>query len=362
MLIGAAIAGTALKQDYVRRDAAVRAEAVRGYKALRFALILTLKHIIQMEENIEARFEEHGAILESYGKRLKILKAKLEEAQTQVATRLEDEARDLDSADKALLGRVRALEVAATKIQQELDQLAAVPQDKMDNALRSVVLIGVRDKIRLYEQGSGVLFKRIKTKDGWVYYGFTAYHCYHGVLLYMDKQDTIPEKARMNPKFVIQVFNRTRLLARTDEIEVTLLTDKKARKIKDFKSLKSRDDFCVFTFKSKKDFAISELASDAECKSIETGHPVLGIGIHPVMRPAAYAGSIASVISASDENMAVHTMAWPGMSGSPIFDRKTMKVIGIVQKMQVRPGLGGNVNVAFVQSLHKVDPKHRKLK
>ena len=361
MLVGVVVGAIALKQDYVERDEVVKAGVVKRFKYLHVGLSFTIQHVLRMEQEIKRKLEAHDGALNSYVNQLEVLRRKLEDAQRQVTVRLETEAKGAQDTDKALFERVRILEVAVSRAQDELSDLAAVKPAAMRKALRSVVMMGVRDRVRLYRNGSGVLFKRVREGDHWVYYGFTAYHVYHGVLLYRDMRMKIPKKARLDPKYVIQVFNDPRALKATDEIEVTLVTDKKARKVKSLAALRSRDDFLVFTFKSKRDLAVSELASNAECKAIETGHPVLGIGIHPVMRPSAYAGSIASTTSETDENMAVHTMAWPGMSGSPIFDRKTMKVIGITQKMASRMGLGANGNIAFAQSLHKVDPKHRRL-
>jgi len=173
------------------------------------------------------------------------------------------------------------------------------------------------------------------------------------------EEQCLLEQDKIHPIPVVLVYDSTSRLRHTDEIKVVLVHDKKVRPIIDIEKVKSQDDYCVFTFKSKKKYAVSELASNDECRSLRTGDPVVGMGIHPVMRPAAYMGAVASLYSVSSGTMAVHTMAWPGMSGAPIFNRNTMKVIGLVQSMSTWPGVGGNVNVAYCQPLHRILKKHR---
>lgn len=368
MLLGAAVAGVWLRQDAARRDDQLRREFSREMMALEgrvgFCLFMLQQSQRQLENDVIYTLQVHR---QAYEDTIRSMREAFKKLREDLADEIVTGSKELKEVNDELVQRVVTLEQQTKQLSEDLAELAQIPADVMEPMLQSVVGIVVKTKDKSHDQGSGVLYSKVKVGEEWVYTGFTAYHVVHEYLKVVDKEKnskTMKEEQKKHPVLQAHIYGNVNLGFPTIRVDVTLPETRHrgwvgGNPYDPFQNLKSNQDYITFSFKSKRDLPVAELATDEEIKRLKPGAAVLGIGIHPTKRPAVYLGSIASLTSNADGNMAFQTMAWPGMSGSPIFDRKTKKVIAIVQKMAVSM-FSANCTVAYGQPLSKLDARFRK--
>lgn len=355
LFVAVTLGGVWIHQNYTYQDTVTRIGTIRMMRAAHARISAVFRYLERFCLDLSNRIDEQGTQLEAYRQKAEDLRVELESTRDIIMQRLTGNQKELVQSEKALLDRVSNLESQALQLQREVDQLGSVDPDKIERALKSVVRVTIIDKRQTpLHFGSGVLIK----KDGDTYYGFSAYHVIHGVMAFLEQQSDLPPEKQLNPKIYVEVFRDVARLQPTGIYEIEIVTNNKVRTLSKLDELQPTQDFFIFRFKSTDDLVVSELATDEETRALRPGDPVVGMGIHPVMRPSCYIGHIASLNSVAGGSMAVSTMAWPGMSGSPIFDRRTMKVVAILQRMAIGK-LGGNTSVAFVEPLHKVEAQLR---
>ena len=213
---------------------------------------------------------------------------------------------------------------------------------------------------KLAEKGPALVSK---LKKGYRYYGFTAYHVIHGMLDYVKyQQPKEPIAQRKNPSFLLKIYNTVDRRGPTNAITSVKIEAPGEAFLDGFREyytknkkplkLERSDDFAIFSFEYDADFALVEIATAEELKNLKVGQGIIVAGVHPVKRPSAFTGIIASLHSSGGQ-MAIQAMAWAGMSGAPVFDRKTLKVIAILQSGSVGRG-GMNSVVAYVQRINEI--------
>lgn len=252
--------------------------------------------------------------------------------------------------------KVITLLIAKAKaLDDKLKMIDRNPHELMEKVIKPTVGIAVRDKKGDHLRGSGVLFKRVQFKDEkgrtmYRYYGFTAYHVWHGVFKYIeDNKDALEH---LQPKLLIQYYGGQ--LDRPLEFKEAEAVFPNSF----MKAFVSQQDVMVFSFVHHNDkLAIAELASDAEImRNVKYGHPVFTAGIALNGTPTLYSGIVANPKTPNNKGTQFHAFAYYGQSGGPTFDAKTLKVIAVNQRVHVHPILGGadgapNTNVMLGHTL-----------
>jgi len=308
-----------------------------------------VKHIYEKYES------EAGALSALVAQTRKEVKELLA-AQEQVRKELKEgklTEQEMNELFKSALVRLRLLDAKVSAIQHSPDQI-------IKKMLSPTVAICLADKKgERGTRGSGVLFSREELKDPngkkiYRYRGFTAYHVWHGIFNYLEnKQPKLKKDMRLHPKLVIKYFGGS-----TSARHV--ITGAKFIHPTRYKGFISDEDIAVFEFMSFVKMDIAELASNEEIKTnLYVGSPIFTTGVAIHKAPTLYTGIASNArISIAGEMRgpwAFHAYAFYGQSGGPIFDAKTLKVIGINQMVHVMPGAFGgstpDTNVLYGHSL-----------
>jgi len=354
MFIGTLTAAKAVHQGSVKRDNVVKQYVHDGLRFLDGRLTLTIKATIQalgdLQSQMDIRLAEH--------RRLKVelekVKLDFQAAKKQIAQRITSSTNKVDEVKLHVKERVSVLESKAKALAAEVDTMKLVSPEKLRHAARATVGINVRDNRRLWRFGSGIIFHRVHEDKKWRYYVHT---CYHVIETHINTRET----SKHNPVLKVTVFDDVGRLMPTGEFELRTETN-----FKQAQSHRGVTDYSVLSFVSEKEHAIIPYATDEESRSMQIGDPVLITGVLPTERPAIYYGTVASLTSSASGCMAIQGMAWPGMSGGAILDRRTMKVIGIMQMLPSRPAPGPfrapgalNNGLGYITQIHRIDKRFR---
>jgi hypothetical protein len=222
-----------------------------------------------------------------------------------------------------------------------LDMLDRSPDVIMEKVLKPTVEIAVRDRKGDHGRGSGVLFKREKLKNGkYRYTGFTAYHVWEDILLHIENvNDGIAPSnidKTLNPKLLIRTYAGSHKVTRYIT-NATMLWPTKYQK-----DLDGARDFILFQFESAYNMPVAELASDEDMKKIQVGNRIWVTGTAHHGSVSLYNGimSNGNLGVRSAHSAAFHAFAYFGNSGGPIYDARTLKVIGITQRVGIGSVLG----------------------
>lgn len=235
-------------------------------------------------------------------------------------------------------------ELAAIKnrmknIEDDITGLSAVPPEKLALALKSVVGLGVHatffnsmggTKEDDWMHGSGAIFKKEKTVDGYRYYVLTAYHVYQDYLDYQQNMKaTLPPDMQKDAYPLVFIFDGNK----KRPVRANLFFP-----VKWIATFPPIMDWIIVTFEDKADMPIIELADNTP---LQLGQPVFQTGVFPANAPSIFSGQVAVLKTDYGDTTGYQGHCFPGQSGGAILN-KDLKLVGMTLAMSVSM-VGGDV-------------------
>jgi len=165
VIVGIGTLGQMLRNDYIDRDKELHIEVVRRFEFHSAGIGSTIQYLFAMESELKESISKQESGMWDYINRVVELRKDLELTKQQIEDRIRygvDDMDKMENANVALIERVYVLENQAKRLRREFDSFKSIDPKVMNNALRSVVCVSIRDKNDLYKFGSGVLFKRVQ--------------------------------------------------------------------------------------------------------------------------------------------------------------------------------------------------------
>jgi len=361
------------RDDYTQSRIGLNTEAIetvdKRVDQANAAANQNMRTLSKWANSVEKRFIEFDS---KYSEENVILRSLFEETKKQVQDVLkaqQDLVEDIKAGkitDRQSAAIMSNLVSKSKALETKLKFLMRSPEELVEKVIKPTVGVGVDDTKGQRLRGSAVLFKReVKTlpkgKKKYVYYGMTAYHVWHGIFKYQEKlrSGTLKDKNgrliiedAMKPKLVIYVYN-----GRTTGPEM-IVPAKWVHPLVARPVITAQVDFAVFTFESYRKLNVAQLSTNAEIsKARKYGRPIITAGISPAAAPALWTGAVANPKVRKQSGIMCHAYGYYGQSGGPTFDAKTLKVIGINQRINVHRSSpiskSPDTNVLFITCIDK---------
>jgi hypothetical protein len=359
-LVALVLVGGYARDDYTQRRITQntgRVDAVAKYVAgLEYAVRNAFQSVNVWAGHVTQRLK---GLDTKYAEQIEVIERLLEETKKEVNAIVEqqrDLVKDLRKGkmtDKQAAAVIVQLRNRANALEAKIQHLSHSPDELINKVIKPVIGIGVKDTKGTRLRGSGVLFKRVETKTDkgtvvYHYYGMTAYHVWDAIFQYKYKLKLGQLKEdKLKPELVIYVYDgRTQ-----SEKEIVSASWVHPTKVRHGKYLPTVD-FAVFTFTSTKKLEVAELATNQEIRDFKKyGTPLITAGVSPAQAPGIWMGTVANPDTKKLSGTLCHAYGYFGQSGGPTFDARTLKVVGINQRINVHMGMSPDTNTLFITTL-----------
>jgi S1-C subfamily serine protease len=345
------ILGLMERSDIERNEIVrVEAESVERDTQIAQAIQIRLEEIYDWADKVGGAISSLGSVASAQRQELSSLRAELDDLKAGLT-------QNNTSQDSATC-QIAAINNRITAIEKDVVALQAIPTERLETVLKSVVGVGFHatqfDPMGSsveedFMNGSGGIFKKeaVGNVEGvYRYYVLTAYHCYQGYLDYQENlKPTLPLDKQKDAYPLVFLYNgNVRSVARATIVYPQHFTA----------VFPPISDWIILSFESKLNLPVIELADDAQ---IRVGDVCYATGVFPAEAPSIFAGWVAVVKTGYQGTTGYQGHAFPGQSGGAILN-KDLKLVGMTLAMSISR-VGADVVLSYGWNIKDLRARHK---